>query len=160
MSKEQTPAATDAALQALRAVLASMPPVAAMQLSVAGYDGERLRLHAPLAHNVNDKGCAFGGSLNSIMTIAAWGLCFLRLHAAGLRADTFVQDSSIRYLAPLYADLEAEAWLTGSNDPAAFVAQLQARGRVRASLAARVVLPQGGDAATFHGRYVALRSAD
>ena len=151
-------AADAAALDALRAALAAMPPVAAMQLAVVGYDGVRLRTSAPLAPNVNDKGCAFGGSLNSLMTITAWGLCFLRLHASGVRADTFVQDSSIRYLAPLYADLEAEAWMAADSDAAAFASQLRLRGRARAQLAARVLLPDGADAATFHGRFVALRS--
>ena len=105
-----------------------MPPVAAMQVSIAGYDGTRLRLHAPLARNVNDKGCAFGGSLASLMTLASWGLVALRVQAAGLEADVFVADSQVRYLAPLFADLEAEAELaadasgTSSSPPCASAA--------------------------------------
>ena len=48
---------------ALQADYQAMPPVAAMQLRIAGFDGDALRLEAPLAAHVNDKGCAFGGSL-------------------------------------------------------------------------------------------------
>ena len=58
-----------ALLDALDAHLQAMPPVAALRLRIAGYDGARLRLRAPLDANVNDKGCAFGGSLASLMTL-------------------------------------------------------------------------------------------
>ena len=61
-----------------------MPPVAAMQVSIAGFDGDCLRLDAPLDRNVNDKGCAFGGSLASLMTLAAWGVVTLRVQGAGM----------------------------------------------------------------------------
>ena len=51
-----------------------------MQLQIAAYDGDSLSLHAPLAANFNDKGCAFGGSLTSLMTLAggAWSRCMYR----------------------------------------------------------------------------------
>lgn len=148
----------DAALRHLHAHYEAMPPVAAMQLSIAGYDGQRLRLHAPLSIHVNDKGCAFGGSLGSLMTLAAWGLVTLRIREAGMQADVFVADSRIRYLAPLFADIEAEAEL----DPAAaawddFLATLRERGRARTELIARVPLPDGGVAAEFSARYAAFR---
>jgi len=131
--------------------------VAAMRLSIAGYDGQRLRLCAPLAANVNDKGCAFGGSLGSLMTLAAWGLVTLRVQEAGMQADVFVADSRIRYLAPLFADLEAEAELDTAASWDDFIATLRERGRARTELVARVPLPDGGIAAEFAARYVAFR---
>ena len=90
----------------LEAELLAMPPVAALGLRIVEATGERLRLHAPLAPNINDKGCAFGGSLGSLMTLAGWGLIVLRLAEVGLDADVFVADSETRYCAPLFADLE------------------------------------------------------
>jgi thioesterase domain-containing protein len=146
-----------AALQHLDAHFQAMPPVAAMRLSIAGYDGQRLRLHAPLSANVNDKGCAFGGSLGSLMTLAAWGLATLRVQDAGMQADVFVADSRIRYLAPLFADLTAEAELEPSASWDEFLATLRERGRARTELVARVPLPDGGVAAEFAARYVAFR---
>src|SRR5690606_24608867 len=62
------------ALDALQAQLLAMPPARAMQLRITAGHADRLRLEAPLAANVNDKGTAFGGSLVSLMTLAAWGL--------------------------------------------------------------------------------------
>lgn len=135
----------------------SMPPVRALQLSIEAFDGERLRLSAPLAANVNDKGCAFGGSLASLMTLACWGRVWLGLHAVGLDCDIYVADSRIRYLAPLYADLHAEAALAPDASWADFVAAVGARGRGRIDLVARVDVPGGGPATTFEARFVAIR---
>lgn len=146
----------EAALQTLRDYCRSMPPVAAMQVDVAGYDGERLRLGAPLSANVNDKGNAFGGSLTSLMTVAGWGLVTLRLQLAGLKAEVYVADSAIRYLAPLYADLEAEAAFGQGESWDTFVETLRQRGRARIQVQAQVTLPEGGVATTLSGRFVAI----
>ena len=142
-------------LEALRAHLQSIPQVRAMQVEVVGESDGRLRLRAPLAPNVNDKGSAFGGSLVALMTLAGWALATRRLAAAGLEADVYVADSQVRYLAPLEDELQAEAWLEeGSWDD--FIATFRQRGRARCRIAARVRLPGGGEATTFSGRFVAL----
>lgn len=134
----------------------AMPPVAAMRLRIAGFDGACLRLQAPLASHVNDKGCAFGGSLGSLMTLAAWGLVTLRLQQAGLTAEVFVADSQVRFLAPLFADLEAQARLAADACWDDFLADLRARGRASVSIEAVVPLPDGGPAARCRARYVAI----
>lgn len=150
---------TAASLDAIAAHYRSMPPVAVMDISILGYDGEALRLHAPLARHVNDKGCAFGGSLVSLMTLAGWGLVTLHLEQAGIAADVFVADSDVRYLAPLYADLQAEARLDGGASWDDFIATLRQRGRARATLRATVPLPAGGIATECTARYVAIAKA-
>ena len=147
----------DRLLHHLDAHYQGMPPVAAMQVSIAGFENDRLRLRAPLDRNVNDKGCAFGGSLASLMTLAGWGVATLHIQAAGMEADVFVADSQVRYLAPLYGDLRAEAEAAPESDWHAFLATLAERGRARTELVARVSLPEGGDAATFRARFVAFR---
>jgi thioesterase domain-containing protein len=134
----------------------AMPPVAALQPGPARLEGEALRLSAPLAANVNDKGCAFGGSLVSLMTLAGWGLVTLQLRRAGLEADVFVADTEVRYRAPLYADLDARAWLDDGQDWGAAIDGLRTGGRASVHLAARVALPDGGDAVRARARYVAI----
>jgi len=143
-------------LQQLQHHYQSMPPVAAMNLSIGGYDGQRLRLHAALADHVNDKGCAFGGSLASMMTLASWGLVSLKLHEAGIDADVYVADSQLRYLAPLYADLDVTAEFGPDADLATFLSTLRERGRARTHLVARVLTPEGVVATDFTARYVAI----
>lgn len=145
-----------AALERLHQHYQSMPPVAAMDVRVAAYDGAVLRLHAPLARHVNDKGCAFGGSLASMMTLASWGLVSLHVEEAGLQAEVFVADSQIRYLAPLFADLDVEAELAPDSGWPGFLATLRERGRARTGLVARARLPDGGIATEFTARYVAI----
>jgi thioesterase domain-containing protein len=151
------PGATrDAALATLAHHFQAMPPVAALRIRVDSFDGDCLRLSAPLAVHVNDKGCAFGGSLGSLMTLAAWGVVTLKLQAAGLAADVFVADSDVRFLAPLFADLHAEARLADPGDWDDFIARLRERGRAGLRLAACVRLPDGAVAASSRSRYVAV----
>jgi thioesterase domain-containing protein len=134
----------------------AMPPVAGMQLQVERFDGTSLQLRAPLAAHVNDKGCAFGGSLASLMTLACWGVVTLRLWQEGLEAEVFVADSRLRYRAPLFADLHAGARLAREDAWPAFVARLRERGRASLQLDACVYLPDGGIAAECQARYAAL----
>jgi thioesterase domain-containing protein len=146
---------SDPALRSLLSHYLAMPPVAAMRLEIAGADAASLRLRAPLAVHVNDKGCAFGGSLVSLMTLAGWGMATLALERAGLHADVFVASSEVRYRAPLFADLEAVARADAAS-LAAFVETLRANGRASVEIEARVPLPAGGRACDMRSRYVAI----
>lgn len=147
------------ALARLNALYDAMPPVAAMRMRAVHFDGQHLRLQAPLAANVNDKACAFGGSLASAMTLAGWGLVNLRLEAAGLRAEVYVADSQIRYLAPLYDDLEAEASLAEGEDWDEALARLRQRGRARLQLSAQVRDRNGKTVATLEARFALIAPA-
>ncbi|MBA8887688.1 thioesterase domain-containing protein [Dokdonella fugitiva] len=148
--------APPAALATLRAEIDRIPLTRAMGLAVEGFDGDALTLAAPLAPNVNDKGCAFGGSLASLMTLAGWGLLELALEARALHADIYVQDSSIRYIAPVWHDFRAIAAAAPGESLDAFAAALAERGKARLRVHCRVPLPDGGDAATLDARFVAL----
>jgi thioesterase domain-containing protein len=145
-------------LDALGRLLAGMPPVAAMAVRVAAYDGARLRLRAPLAANVNDKECAFGGSLASLMTLAAWGWLMLKCAEAGIAADVYVADSHLRYQAPVVADFEAEAVLGADEDWPAVLRCLAERGRARVHMQAAVPGADGTSAALLKARYALKRA--
>jgi len=137
-----------------RDLLADIPLARAMQLSVRGYDGDELVLAAPLAPNVNDKGCAFGGSLGSLLTLAGWGL--IVLHLGERECDVYVQDSQMRYLAPVWQDFAAHARLADDESWADFDAMLDTRGRARLRVHCRVPLPDAADACTLEARFVAI----
>lgn len=145
-----------AAIRALQAELLAMPPVAAMDLRIVEAGDGHLRLRAPLAANINDKGCAFGGSLTSLMTLAGWGLIVLRLAEAGLQAEVYVADSEIRYRAPLYEDLEACAELAEGESWDAFLDTLRSCGSARLAVRATVPLAEGGLATESRSRYAAM----
>lgn len=131
----------------------NMPPVAAMQIRTQSFDGHTLRLHAPLSANVNDKNCAFGGSLASLMTLGGWGWLMLKLHDAGLEAEVYVADSNIRYLLPLYDDLNATAHLADDQDWDATLRCLAERKRARITMQAEVRNTRGTPVATLEARF-------
>ena len=143
-------------LDALTAHFAGMPPVAALQPRVLAWEDGALRLLAPLAANINDKGNAFGGSLCSLMTIAGWGLAFLQLAEAGLEADIYVADSRVRYLKPVFEDLVVDAGFDDPVERAALADTLRKQGRASIRLKSESLLAEGGVAASFVGRYVAI----
>lgn len=151
------PATLDAAAAALeRDILGKIVLARAMAISVVAYDGESLTMAAPLAPNVNDKGCAFGGSLVSLMTLAGWGLVKLALDRHGRDCDIYVQDSDVRYLAPVWNDFEAVARLVDRESFAAMIEALAARGRARTRVRCVVPLPDGTAAATLEARFIAI----
>ena len=145
-----------AQLAALQHVLDRMPPVAAMQIRVHDYRDGVLRLQAPLAANVNDKGNAFGGSLASALTLSGWALVTLRLRLAGFDADVYVADSHVRYLAPVYGDLQADAQADAESDWDGFLATFAQRGKARIGLTARQPGSAGKPVAELTGRFVAF----
>lgn len=137
-------------------LLASIPLTRAMQLSVVHFDGAGLEIAAPLAPNVNDKGCAFGGSMASLMTLASWGLARLCLRERGFHPDIYVQDSQIDYLAPLWSEIRVRARALEGHSLADFVDMYAARGKARVSLYAEV-LDGDSPAARMSARFVAKR---
>ena len=137
--------------------LAAIPMTRAMQVEVGPIETGRLRLRAPLAANLNDKGCAFGGSLVSLMTLAGWALVETRLLAAGhVGNEVYVADSEVRYKAPLWSDLEAEAVAAPGEDWDAFLEAFARKGKARIMVDVAVPLPEGGIATTLRARYAAF----
>lgn len=141
-----------------REILERIPLARAMQLAVPRYSGDELEMTAPLAPNINDKGCAFGGSMASLLTLAGWGLIELGLRAEGFDCDIYVGDSQLRYHEPVWGELRGSARFVEADALAAVVASLRERGKGRAD----VVCEIAGDrraAATLTARFFArLRS--
>lgn len=138
-----------------RHIRETIPLARAIDVRVGEYDGYRLQLSGPLGPNINDKGCAFGGSITSLLTLAGWGLINLKLGEAGLDADVYVQDSSVLYLAPVWDEILAEAYAPDNVWPE-FIASLRERGRARITIEAEVTAPDGaGVAVRQTARFVA-----
>jgi thioesterase domain-containing protein len=131
----------------------AMPPVASMQMHAIEFNGEMLRVTAPLAANVNDKNCAFGGSMASLMTMACWGFLMLKARDAGPKLEVYVADSSIRYLAPLYDDLNGEARLREGQDWDTILRCLAERKRARVAMLAEMRNDVGVPVATLEARF-------
>jgi thioesterase domain-containing protein len=138
-------------------VRAEIPLARAMDLRLLDYDDDCLRFAVPLGPNTNDKGCAFGGSLVSAMTLAGWALVELALQRRGEHCDVFVAESTVRYLQPVWGDFASEARLPMDATWTTFFATLAARGKARIEVACCVPGSDGQPAATLSARFVAKR---
>jgi thioesterase domain-containing protein len=144
----------DAAARLQADILEHIPLARAMQLTVPRYTGDELEMAAPLAPNINDKGCAFGGSMASLLTLAGWGLIELGLHAQGLRCDIYVGDSTVRYLEPVWGELRGVARFVEKGAMAGLVAAVRDTGKGRADVVCEIA-GQAGAAATLAARFFA-----
>ncbi|MBS0225030.1 MAG: YiiD C-terminal domain-containing protein [Proteobacteria bacterium] len=140
----------------IEGLLHAMPPVAALQPRLAELADGGCRLQAPLAANINDKGCAFGGSLVSLMTLAGWGLVAAWLERRGIKAEVYVADSQVKYRAPLYDDLDACAQFTDSFVADVVLQELVDKRRASFQVRAEVRRSDGGLATRMESRYVAV----
>jgi thioesterase domain-containing protein len=134
-----------------------IPLAQSMDLRLDACDERHLAIAAPLPPNVNDKGCAFGGSLVSAMTLTGWGLVELELRMRGLDCDVFVGESTVRYLEPVWTDFVSEARLAGEARWDTFFDTLASRGRARIDVVCRVPGTGEKPAATLEARFVAKR---
>lgn len=149
----------DLAQTLVQFIRAEIPLARAMDLSLESASPDQLSLAVPLAPNVNDKGCAFGGSLVSLMTLTGWALVELALRRRGDDCDVFVGESTVRYLAPVWSDFRADAQLAPEADWTTFFDTLDARGRARIEVVCEVPGQPGKPAATLSARFVAKRRA-
>jgi thioesterase domain-containing protein len=133
-----------------------IPLTGAIGICAVAYDREGLRLSAPLAQNINDKGTVFSGSLNAVITLAGWGLIWLLLREQRLSGAIVIQDSAIKYLQPVRRDFIARAYVPARSEIEQFQSTLRKRGRARLSVQAEIC---ENDAlqVSFTGRYVVDR---
>jgi thioesterase domain-containing protein len=135
-------------------ILDHIPLARAMSLDITKLTDEHVVLHAPLAPNINDKGCAFGGSIGALLTLAGWGLLTASMQRTAIKCEIYIQDSTLKYLKPAWQALDAHARIV-SSELDSFVAQFRAKGRARIEVLSELY---SGDvrAATMQARYVAL----
>src|SRR6476660_5354806 len=82
-----------------------IPITRAMGLRVTAGDESGFVIEAPVALNSNHLRTAFGGSINAVATLAAYGFLWLELNDAA--AHVVVAESSIRFLRPVREAIRA-----------------------------------------------------
>jgi thioesterase domain-containing protein len=128
---------------------------AAMGVRVREASPRGVVLEAPLEPNMNHRSTAFGGSVAALATLAGWALVHLGLAAEGVSAHTVIQQSSVRYDAPIHAEFRAVCGPVPEHQWARFIRAFRKRGRARVYVQASVEV--GGErVASFEGAYVAL----
>jgi thioesterase domain-containing protein len=105
---------------------------------VESADDSAVVLRAPLAPNANYKGTAFGGSLYSVAVLAGWAWVTRYLAARGLAADAVIQESNVRFLAPVQGELRASVAAPPDAQIDKFRKMLQRAGRGRIRLCVEI----------------------
>jgi thioesterase domain-containing protein len=145
---------TNYALSLQRTLHAEIPITQQIGIQVTGYDGTSLTLTAPIERNINHKATAFAGSLNSVLTLAGWGLIWILLQEAGVEATIVIQDSVNQYHRPVTRDFSATCRKPDEARITHFLRMLREKGKGRLALEAEI---RENDvvATAFQGRYVA-----
>jgi thioesterase domain-containing protein len=146
--------------KALEAVLhRDIPLTRDMGVKVLSWHTHTLRLHLPLAPNVNHKSTLFGGSLYCGAVLAGWGWLHVRLKEAGIDdGHIVIQEGQISYPLPVKTDAVA---ICDAPDEATwnrFLRMYERRGRARLTLDTRIVAQDSDKSAvTFSGQFVLHR---
>jgi thioesterase domain-containing protein len=131
-----------------------IPITRAMGVRVVAHDENGLVVEAPVALNSNHLRTAFGGSINAIATLAAYGLLWLELREQD--AHVVVAESSIRFLRPVRETIRAICLRPDPEELAAFRTRFVDKGKAHLALHVQVV-EEGQTAAEFDGIFVARR---
>jgi thioesterase domain-containing protein len=136
----------------------AIPLARAMQVHIAVQADQTLRLTAPLAPNVNDKGTAFGGSVATLATIAGWAEVQRQLDLARIdeAIDIVIQRGATEYLLPVDGDFSAIAQLIDVSASERFVRTFMRRNLGRLTVKVDI-LCNGSPRARFEADYVAIR---
>ena len=128
-----------------------IPLTRAMDVRVVPHPGG-FAIAAPVAPNHNHLQTAFGGSINSVATLAGYTLLWLELRDCA--ANLVVRESSIRFLRPIRETIRAVCLPVTAENLTAFRERLSRDGK--AHFAVRVRVEEHGElAAEFHGTFVA-----
>jgi thioesterase domain-containing protein len=138
-----------------RRLIDEFPLARHMGVRVETADDASLVLRAPFAPNANFKGSAFGGSLFSVSVLAGWAWITRYMALGRFPADAVIQESNIRYLAPVLGELRATLTPPKPEALEKFRKMLVRAGCGRIRL--EVEVRAGGMPATeFTGVYVAM----
>lgn len=129
-----------------------IPITRVMGVRVVADDEKGFVIEAPVSLNSNHLRTAFGGSINAVATLAAYGLLWLKLKQPA--AHVVVAESSIRFLRPVRETIRAICLRPEPAEWAAFQTRFAEKGKARINLRVKVV-EEGETAAELEGIFVA-----
>ncbi len=138
----------------MKNLLKNILPTQRLGIEVVAWNGQRIELSAPLAENLNDKGTAFAGSIDSLLDLAGWSAVTLALREAGIDADVMIVKSETEYASAVRADMVACAQL-GESERTRILQELRTTGRSRIALQCHL-LAGGQTCATMNAGYAII----
>ena len=139
-------------LEAEKFLHEQIPITRAMGLRVVTNDEGGFTVEAPVALNSNHLKTAFGGSINAVATLAAYGFLWMELNDAA--AHVVVAESSIKFLRPVRETIHAACVRPEAESLAAFRTEFAEKRKARITLGVHVT-ESGQITAEFEGLFVA-----
>lgn len=158
-TEPQAPLSGNAAAVLEQVLHQDIPLTREMGIRVIDWQNHRLRLHLPLAPNINHKSTLFGGSLYCGAVLAGWGWLHLRLREAGIDdGHIVIQDGQISYPLPVREDAIAVCDAPDVAQWDRFITTYKRRGRARLELPTRIHAQDSDESAVkFTGQFVLHR---
>jgi thioesterase domain-containing protein len=129
-----------------------IPITRAMGVRVVVHNENEFIVEAPVALNSNHLRTAFGGSINAVATLAAYGRVWLGLQNHAVHV--VVAESSIRFLRPVRQTIRATCLRPEHDKWAEFQTRFAEKGKAHITLRVKVI-EAGETAAEFEGIFVA-----
>ncbi len=133
-----------------------IPITQAMGIEVVEFKPTSVIMRARLKQNLNHMCTAFGGSINSLMTLCGWAAVLANLKESDVDAHIVIHKSSIEYLAPIKNDFVAEWKIDKRADMDKFLRTYEKFGRARIKLNV-CCQDQNVVFSRFSGQYVVFR---
>lgn len=128
-----------------------------MQVKVIHADEKQIELHCPLGPNHNHVGTAFGGSLATLMVLAAYCQLFKIIHETG---HVLLKTSSMKYMHPVEETLRAICNAPTDDQIKKFKDAFAKKGKGRLTLTSQIVLADGRIACEMTGEFVGVGEND
>ncbi|MDA8236147.1 MAG: YiiD C-terminal domain-containing protein [Clostridia bacterium] len=125
-------------------------------LRVEKFTPSKVRLGVELKTNVNNRLLAFGGSINTVMSVCGWALVFSNIISHDADAHIVIQKSSIEYFQPIDSDFVVECELINNEKRERFFKTYKQLGKARLEL--QVVIKDHQEVMVrFRGLYVVFK---
>lgn len=124
-----------------------------MQVKVIHADEKKIELQCPLGPNHNHVGTAFGGSLATMMVLAAYCQLFKIINETG---HVLLKTSSMNYIYPVKETLRAICNAPTDEQVKKFKDSFAKKGKGRLTLTSQILLADGRIACEMTGEFVGV----
>jgi thioesterase domain-containing protein len=93
-----------------------IPLTQQMGLQLNSLSDREVKMSAPLAPNINDKGSVFGGSSSALQIICAWSLVKLNCIQNSITADIVIYKNETIWQAPLFSNFQVVSKFNGTSN--------------------------------------------
>lgn len=117
-----------------------IPTTQFMKVEVRALDEKEVTLTCPLIPNHNHIGSAFGGSLSTMLILAAYSITYALIEAKG---HVLIKGASINYLIPVEEEIIASCRVPSDEMKNKFIQTFNRRGKARITLESYITLANG-----------------